>query len=187
MEIHTRSIDFNSRSGISTFRQMRVTPLTIFGAKCKWKPLKQDKSTSRDFIARGRPLRGQKRFAPLAKRSTCSKSNVVVVLKFPNIKEKMKWILFLVVKTRHRANGLFWLTTNFLGMYCYFPVIRLVNFFQLARHASYSIRTVNLPRDFQHFVESGNVVFAASVAKCRGSWVWVWVNVVSKRKVFQKN
>ena len=61
MEIHTRSIDFNSRSGISTFRQMRVTPLTIFGAKCKWKPLKQDKSTSRDFIARGRPLRGQKR------------------------------------------------------------------------------------------------------------------------------
>ena len=27
-----------------------------------------------DFVARGRPLRGQKRLAPLAKRSTCSKS-----------------------------------------------------------------------------------------------------------------
>ena len=30
--------------------------------------------TSRDFVARGRPLRGQKRLAPLANRSTCSKS-----------------------------------------------------------------------------------------------------------------
>ena len=29
---------------------------------------------ARDFVARGRPLRGQKRLAPLAKRSTCSKS-----------------------------------------------------------------------------------------------------------------
>ena len=28
----------------------------------------------RDFVARGRPFRGQKRLAPLAKRSTCSKS-----------------------------------------------------------------------------------------------------------------
>ena len=42
--------------------------------------------TSRDFVARGRPLRGQKRLAPLAKRSTCSKSRghfagtVVIVL-----------------------------------------------------------------------------------------------------------
>ena len=33
--------------------------------------------TSRDFVARGRPLRGQKRLAPLAKRSTCSKSTVI--------------------------------------------------------------------------------------------------------------
>ena len=31
---------------------MRVTPLTIFGSKCKWKPIKRDKSTSRDFVAR---------------------------------------------------------------------------------------------------------------------------------------
>ena len=30
--------------------------------------------TSRDFVASGRPLRGQKRLAPLANRSTCSKS-----------------------------------------------------------------------------------------------------------------
>ena len=33
------------------------------------------RTTSRDFVARGRPPRGQKRFAPLAKRSTCSKSS----------------------------------------------------------------------------------------------------------------
>ena len=31
-------------------------------------------TTSRDFVARGRPLCGQKRLAPLAKRSTCGKS-----------------------------------------------------------------------------------------------------------------
>ena len=55
---------------------MRVTPLPIFGAKCKWKLFKRDKSTSRDFVARGGPLRGQKKLAPLAKRSTCSKSRV---------------------------------------------------------------------------------------------------------------
>ena len=29
---------------------------------------------ARDFVARGRPLRGQKRLVPLAKRSTCNKS-----------------------------------------------------------------------------------------------------------------
>ena len=33
--------------------------------------------TSRDFVARGRPIRGQKRLAPLAKRSTCSKSRLL--------------------------------------------------------------------------------------------------------------
>ena len=53
---------------------MRATPLPIFGAKCKCKSFKRDKSSSRDFVVRGRPLRGQKRLAPLAKRSTCSKS-----------------------------------------------------------------------------------------------------------------
>ena len=31
---------------------MRVTPLPIFGAKCKWQSIKRDKSTSRDFVAR---------------------------------------------------------------------------------------------------------------------------------------
>ena len=55
--------------------QMRVTPLPIFGAKCKWKPIERDKSTSRDFVPGSRPLRGQTRLAPLAKRSTCSNSN----------------------------------------------------------------------------------------------------------------
>ena len=48
----------------------------IFGAKCKWKPIKRDKSTSFDFVARGRPLRGQTRLASLTKRSTCSKSMI---------------------------------------------------------------------------------------------------------------
>ena len=62
--------------------QMRVTPLPIFGAKCKCKPFKRDKSTYRDFVARGRPLRGQKRFAPLAKRSTCSKSTHSSIIYF---------------------------------------------------------------------------------------------------------
>ena len=55
---------------------MRVTPLPIFGAKWEWKTIKRDKSTSRDFVARGRPLRGQTMLAPLAKRSTCSKSTL---------------------------------------------------------------------------------------------------------------
>ena len=36
--------------------------------------------TSHDFVARGRPLRGQKRLAPLAKRSTCIKSNCEVTV-----------------------------------------------------------------------------------------------------------
>ena len=60
--------------GVGRSHESRVTPLPIFGAKCKWKPIKRDKSTSRDFVARGRPLRGQTRLAPLTKRSTCSKS-----------------------------------------------------------------------------------------------------------------
>ena len=34
-------------------------------------------------------------------------------------------------------------TTNFLGMYCYFPVIRLVNFVRVA--PGYSSRTVTRP------------------------------------------
>ena len=69
--IHTQSgIKWNLKP------QMQVTPLPIFGAKCKWKPIKRDKSTSRDFVARGRLLRGQTRLAPLAKRSTCSKSRI---------------------------------------------------------------------------------------------------------------
>ena len=36
-------------------------------------------TASRDFVAHGRPLRGQKRLAPLAKRSTCNKSKLPVV------------------------------------------------------------------------------------------------------------
>ena len=52
---------------------MRVTPLPIFDAKCDRKPCKRDKSTSRDFVARGRPLSNKlvrfaakKRLDPLA-------------------------------------------------------------------------------------------------------------------------
>ena len=88
-DTHTRSIGLvGVESGHSVIEvkdsqwnlkpQMRVTPPPIFGAKCKWKPCKRDKSTSRDFVARGRPLRGQKRLAPLAKRSTCIKSSLDV-------------------------------------------------------------------------------------------------------------
>ena len=46
--------------------------------------------TARDFVARGRSLCGQKRLAPLAKRSTCSKSILNLVL-FSLIK---KWRVF---------------------------------------------------------------------------------------------
>ena len=53
-----------------------------FWREMQMKPFKRDKSTSRDFVARGRPLRGQKRFAPLAKRSTCSKSTHSSIIYF---------------------------------------------------------------------------------------------------------
>ena len=36
--------------------------------------------TYRDFVARGRPLRGQTRLTPLAERSTCSKSRIQPVV-----------------------------------------------------------------------------------------------------------
>ena len=38
------------------------------------------RETSPDFVARGRPLRGQTRLAPLAKKSTCSKSSVIATV-----------------------------------------------------------------------------------------------------------
>ena len=44
-----------------------VSPQVDFPKVLRW--------TSRDFVARGWPLRGQTRLAPLAKRSTCSKSS----------------------------------------------------------------------------------------------------------------
>ena len=53
---------------------MRVTAIPIFGAKCKWQSIKRDRSTSPDFVARGRALRDQTRLASLATKSTCSKS-----------------------------------------------------------------------------------------------------------------
>ena len=45
-----------------------------FWREMQMKTLQARQVESRDFVARGRPLRGQKRLAPLAKRSTCSKS-----------------------------------------------------------------------------------------------------------------
>ena len=47
------------------------------------------RTTSRDFVARGRPLRGQKRLAPLAKRSTCSKSKPSPAKKAPPLLNKL--------------------------------------------------------------------------------------------------
>ena len=80
-DTHTRSIDLvgveSAHSAIEKWNlkpQMQVTQLPIFATKCKRQPVKQDKSTSRDFVARGQPLRGQTRLAPLTKRLTCSKS-----------------------------------------------------------------------------------------------------------------
>ena len=49
----------------------------MFGGKRKWQPLKRDKSTSRDFVARLATSR-PKKLAPLAKkllRSICGKSS----------------------------------------------------------------------------------------------------------------
>ena len=82
---HTRSIDLvgvesaHSAIEVKDSQMKPETPNASHGNPHFWremqmKPIKRDKSTSRDFVARGRPLRGQKRLAPLAKRSTWSKS-----------------------------------------------------------------------------------------------------------------
>lgn len=87
---------------------MRVMPLPILGAKCKWKPVKRDKSTSRDFIACGRRLRGQTRLAPLTKRSTCGKSRIAgnkdyfTSSAWQNTEEKVK--LYQGIKKPHYSN-----------------------------------------------------------------------------------
>ena len=47
------------------------------------------RGTSRDFVVRGRPLCGQKRLAPLAKRSTCSKSTSLVSCHFLDILKRL--------------------------------------------------------------------------------------------------
>ena len=85
-DTHTRSIDLGGvESGHSAieFKDSQMKPETPnashatphFWREMRMKTLKRDKSTSRDFVALGQPLRGQKRLAPLAKRSTCGKSN----------------------------------------------------------------------------------------------------------------
>ena len=90
--------------------QSSMKKLPIFGAKWKWKPTKRDKSTSSDFVARGRPLRGKTRFAPLAKRSTCSRSiQWLSIVTFNNdAKPPPKWILreFDVSRIQPRVGGL---------------------------------------------------------------------------------
>ena len=88
--------------------QMRVMPLPILGAKCKWKPVKRDKSTSRDFVACGRRLRGQTRLAPLTERSTCGKSRIAgnkdyfTSSAWQNTEEKVK--LYQGIKKPHYSN-----------------------------------------------------------------------------------
>ena len=90
--------------------QSSMKKLPIFGAKWKWKLTKRDKSTSCDFVDRGRPLRGKTRLAPLAKRSTWSTSiQWLSIVTFNNdAKPPPKWILpeFDVSRIRPRLGGL---------------------------------------------------------------------------------
>ena len=85
-DTHTRSIDLvGVESAHSAFevKDSQMKPETPNGShatphfwrEMQMEPIKRDKSTSRDFVARGWPLRGQTRLAPLAERSTCSKSS----------------------------------------------------------------------------------------------------------------
>ena len=86
---HTRSIDLvgvESGHSVIEVKDSQMKPETPnashatphFWREMQMKTRKRDKSTSCDFVARGRPLCGQKRLAPLTKRSTCSKSNQLV-------------------------------------------------------------------------------------------------------------
>ena len=62
-------LDYRRRDNIQRSRLSKVLRRISYVA---------GRGTSRDFVARGRPLRGQKRLTPLAKRSTYSKSRLHV-------------------------------------------------------------------------------------------------------------
>ena len=69
------------------------------------------RSTSRHFVARSRPLRGQTRLAPLAKRSTCSKSNSVGQGNFIFVRGKSGNFrnLFVAVAIMCNVTNSFWI------------------------------------------------------------------------------
>ena len=84
-DTHTRSIDLVGVESILSAIEVKDSQMKPeipnachatphFWREMQMAPIKRDKSTSRDFVSRGRPLRGQTRLAPLAKRSTSSKS-----------------------------------------------------------------------------------------------------------------
>ena len=84
-DTHTRSIDLVGVESILSAIEVKDSQMKPeipnashatphFWREMQMEPIKRDKSTSRDFVSRGRPLRGQTRLAPLAKRSTSSKS-----------------------------------------------------------------------------------------------------------------
>ena len=82
-DTHTRSIvlvGVESAHSAIEVKDSQMKPDTPNGSHatphfwCEMQAIMRDKSTSRDFVARGWPLHGQTRLAPLAKRSTCCKS-----------------------------------------------------------------------------------------------------------------
>ena len=61
---------------ISMRRYSKVPSVRLYPSNNNQLDFQKSPSSARDdFVARGRPLRGQTRLVPLAKRSTCSKSN----------------------------------------------------------------------------------------------------------------
>ena len=65
------------------------------------------KSPSSDFVARGRPLRGQTMLAPLAKRSTCSKSTKVMNGRMGKGLALFIFVLFSKGKNSYQSAGNF--------------------------------------------------------------------------------
>ena len=72
-------------------------------------------ATSLDFVARGRPLRGQERLAPLAKRSTCSKSTLLVGYRIVYFWKRLPFLLTTSVKLKIH----FWLPYSVLLLSCW--------------------------------------------------------------------
>ena len=81
MEIHTRSIDLvgvesaHSAIEVKDSQMKPETPNASHTTPHFWREMQVITHQARQ-VARGRPLRGQTSLAPLAKRSTCSKSTL---------------------------------------------------------------------------------------------------------------